>query len=53
VVRTSFLIQHHNLAIQDHALALEAAQHLLEKRIKLTELLPLARYQPRLVTVNL
>jgi len=52
-VRTSLLIQHHGLAIQDDALSLQAAQNLLEKRIELTELLPPARHQPGLLAIDI
>jgi hypothetical protein len=52
-VRAAFLIQHNDLAIKNGALSLQAAQDLLKKRIKLTELLPLARHQPRLLAVNI
>jgi len=52
-VRTSFLIQHHNLAIQDCLLPFQTAQNLLKERIKVMELLSLARYQSLLVAVNI
>jgi hypothetical protein len=52
-VRTAFLIQHYNLAIQDRTLSLETAQDLLKQRFKLTELVPLTRHQPGLVTVDI
>ena len=52
-VRTSLFIQHHNLAIQDHTLPFQAAQDLLKKRFKLTKLLPLARYQPGLLAIDI
>ena len=42
-VRAAFLVQHHNLAIQDRTLPFQTTQDLLKQQIKLTELLPLAR----------
>ena len=52
-IRASLFIQHHDFAIQNDALSLQAAQNLLKKRIKLTELLPLARYQPGLLAIDI
>ena len=49
----AFLIQLHNLAIQDGTLALQTAQHLLQQPIKMTELLPLARQQPGVLEVDI
>ena len=52
-VRTAFLIEYHNLTIQNGALPLESAQDLLKKRINLTELVPFARHQPGLLAIDI
>jgi hypothetical protein len=46
-------IQHYDLAIQDRPLPFQTAKHLLKKRFKLTELLPLARHQPGLLAIDI
>ena len=52
-VRASFGVQYDNLAIQNGTVSLQAAQNLLKKRVKLTELLSLARHQPCLLAVDI
>jgi len=52
-VRAAFLIQHYDLAVQDHTLPFQTPQDLIKKRIKLMELLSLARHQPGVVAVDI
>jgi hypothetical protein len=52
-VRAAFLIQHHNLAIQDRTLPFQTTQDLLKKGFELMKLLSLARHQPGLLAVDI
>ena len=52
-VRAAFGVQHDHPPTQNGALSFQAAQNLLKKRIKLTELFALARHQPRLLAVGI